>query len=51
VIGFLRQASVAIWRVSVRLSDAASAVAVEERSWFNDNTDAAVLPAERGHNR
>ena len=49
VIGFLRQASFAIRRVSVRLSDAASGVAVEERSWFNDNTDAAVLAAEVAH--
>jgi 3-hydroxy-3-methylglutaryl CoA synthase len=35
--------------VSVRLSHTASGVAVEERSFFNDSTDAAVLAAEVAH--
>jgi hypothetical protein len=49
VVGFLRQAGWGIRRVSVRLSHAASGVAVEERTWFNDSTDAAVLAAEVAH--
>ena len=49
VVGFLRQAGCAIRRVSVRLSHTASGVAVEERSWFNDSTDAAALAQEVAH--
>ena len=49
VVGFLRQAGCAIRRVSVRLSDTASGAAVEERSWFNDSTDAAALAEEVAH--
>ena len=45
VVGFLRQAGYAIRRVRVRLSDA-SGVAVEEKIWFNDSTDAAALAEE-----
>jgi hypothetical protein len=45
VLGFLRQTGCAIGRVHVRLSDA-SGVAIEERSWFNDSTDPAVLATE-----
>ena len=45
VVGFLRGAGCAIGRVHVRLSDA-SGVAIEERSWFNDSIDAAVLATE-----
>jgi hypothetical protein len=49
VVGFLREAGCAIRRVSVRLSDATSGVAVEEKSWFNDSTDATTLAAEVAH--
>jgi hypothetical protein len=35
--------------VSVRLSDPASGVTVEEKSCFNDSTDAAALAAEVAH--
>jgi hypothetical protein len=49
VVAFLGQAGCAIRRVSVRLSDAASGVVVEEKSWFNDSTDAVVLAAEVAH--
>jgi TolB-like protein len=49
VVGFLRQTCCAIRRVSVRLSDAASGISVEERSWFNDSTDAAALAQEVAH--
>jgi hypothetical protein len=45
VVGFLRAAGCAIRRVRVRLSDA-SGVTVDERSWFNDSTDAAALAEE-----
>jgi hypothetical protein len=45
VVGFLRAAAFAITRVRVRLSDA-SGVAVEEKSWFNDSTDATDLAEE-----
>jgi hypothetical protein len=45
VVGFLRAAGRTIRRVRVRLSEA-SGVTVEEKSWFNDSTDAAVLAAE-----
>jgi hypothetical protein len=45
VVVFLRGAGSAIGRVRVRLSDA-SGVAIEERSWFNDRTDPAVLATE-----
>jgi hypothetical protein len=45
VVGFLRQGGYAIGRVRVRLSDA-SGIAVEERIWFNDSTDAAALAEE-----
>ena len=45
VAGLLRSAGCAIGRVRVRLSDA-SGVAIEEKSWFNDSTDAAALAAE-----
>jgi hypothetical protein len=46
VVGFLRQAGCAIRRVNVRLSEAASGVAIEEKGWFNDSTDAAALAEE-----
>jgi hypothetical protein len=45
VVGFFRGAGCAIGRVRVRFSDA-SGVAIEEKTWFNDSTDAAVLAAE-----
>jgi hypothetical protein len=45
VVAFLRQTGRAIRRVRVRLSDA-SGVAVEEKIWFNDSTDAAALAEE-----
>ena len=45
VLGFLRGAGCAIGRVHVRLSDA-SVVAIEEKSWFNDSTDPAILATE-----
>jgi hypothetical protein len=45
VVGFLRAAGPTTRRVRVRLSDA-SGVAVEEKIWFNDSTDAAALAAE-----
>jgi hypothetical protein len=45
VVGLLRQAGCAIRRVRVRLSHA-SGVAVEERIWLNDSTDAAALAEE-----
>jgi hypothetical protein len=45
VVGFLREVGCAIGRVRVRLSDA-SGVAIEEKTWFNDSTDAAALVAE-----
>ena len=45
VVAFLPAAGCAIVRVRVRLSDA-SGVAVEERIWFNDSTDAAALAGE-----
>ena len=45
VVAFLRAAGCAIVRVRVRLSDA-SGVAVEERIWFNDSTDAAAIAEE-----
>jgi hypothetical protein len=48
VVGFLRPAGLAIRCVRVRLSDA-SGVAVEEKSWFNDSTDAAALAEEVAH--
>lgn len=48
VVGFLRSAGLAVRRVRVRLSDA-SGVAVEEKSWFNDSTDAAALAEEVAH--
>jgi hypothetical protein len=48
VVGFLRGAGCAIGRVRVRLSDA-SGVAIEEKSWFNDSTDAAALAEEVAH--
>jgi len=44
-VAFLRQAGRAIRRVRVRHSDP-SGVAVEERIWFNDSTDAAGLAEE-----
>ena len=46
VVGFLRQSGRRIRRVGVRLSDTTSGVAVEEKSWFNDSTDAAALAEE-----
>jgi hypothetical protein len=49
VVGFLRHVGWAIRRVSVRLSNAASGVAVEDKSWFNESTDAAALAAEVAH--
>jgi hypothetical protein len=45
VVAFLRGVGSAIGRVRVRLSDA-SGVAIEDRSWFNDSTDPAVLATE-----
>ena len=45
VVGFLRGAGCAIGRVRLRLSDA-SGVAIEEKSWFDDSTDAGVLASE-----
>ena len=45
VVGFLWAAGCAIRSVRVRLSDA-SGVAIEEKSWFNDSTDAAALAEE-----
>jgi hypothetical protein len=45
VVGFLCAAGCAIRSVRVRLSDA-SGVAIEEKSWFNDSTDAAALAEE-----
>jgi hypothetical protein len=45
VVGFLRAAGSAIRCVRVRLSDA-SGLAVEEKIWFNDSTDAAALAEE-----
>ena len=46
VASFLRQAGYAIRCVNVRLSEAVSGVAIEERSWFNDSTNAAALAEE-----
>jgi hypothetical protein len=48
VVGFLREAGRTIGRVRVRLSDA-SGTAVEDKSWFNDSTDAAELAEEVAH--
>jgi hypothetical protein len=45
VAAFLRAAGRTIGRVRVRLSDA-SGVAVEEKIWFNDSTDAGALAEE-----
>jgi hypothetical protein len=45
VAEFLRGSGCAIGRVHVRLSDA-SGVAIEEKSWFNESTDPAVLVTE-----
>jgi hypothetical protein len=45
VVAFLRQGGRAIRRARVRLSDP-SGVAVEERIWFKDSTDAAGLAEE-----
>jgi hypothetical protein len=45
VLGFLRQTGGAIRRVRLRLSDA-SGVAVEERIWSSDNSDAPALAEE-----
>jgi hypothetical protein len=45
VIGFLCAAGCAIRSVRVRLSNT-SGVAIEEKSWFNDSTDAAALAEE-----
>jgi hypothetical protein len=45
VLGFLRRAGCAIGRVRLRFSEACG-VAVEERIWFNDTTDAAALAEE-----
>jgi hypothetical protein len=45
VVAFLCQAGCAIRRVRVRLFDP-SGVAVEDRIWFNDSTDAAALAEE-----
>lgn len=45
VVRLLRGTGCTIGRVRVRLSDA-SGVAIEEKSWFNDSTDAEVLAAE-----
>jgi hypothetical protein len=48
VVGFLCAAGCAIRSVRVRLSDA-SGLAIEEKSWFNDSTDAAALAEEIAH--
>jgi hypothetical protein len=48
VVGFLRSSGRTISRVRVRLSDAAG-VAVEEKIWFNDSTDATALAGEVAH--
>jgi hypothetical protein len=48
VVAFLHQAGHGIQRVRVRLSDA-SGVAVEEKIWFNDSTDATALAEEVAH--
>jgi hypothetical protein len=48
VVGFLITAGRTIRRVRVRLSDA-SGVAVEEKIWFNDSTDATALAEEVAH--
>ena len=45
VLGFLCQTGGAIRRLRLRLSDA-SGVAVEERIWSSDNSDAAALAEE-----
>ena len=45
VASFVRNAGCAIRRVRVRLCDA-SGVAVGDKSWFNDSTDAAALAEE-----
>jgi hypothetical protein len=41
----MRGVGCAIGRVTVRLSDA-SGVAIEEKSWLNESTDAVALAAE-----
>jgi hypothetical protein len=45
VVGFLREAGCTIGRVRVRLSDP-SGVAIGEKSWSNESTDATALAAE-----
>ena len=45
VVGFLCATGCAIRSVRVRLSNA-SGVAIEEKNWFNDSTDAAALAEE-----
>jgi hypothetical protein len=45
----MRHVGCAIRCVSVGLSDAASGVTVEEKSWFSDSTDAAALAEEVVH--
>ena len=47
-VGHIAANGLAIKCVRVRLSDA-SGVAVEEKSWFNDSTDAAALAEEVAH--
>jgi hypothetical protein len=48
VVGCLRSAGHSISRVRVRLSDA-SGIAVEEKIWFNEDTDATALAEEVAH--
>jgi hypothetical protein len=48
VVGFLRAAGRTTKRVRVRISDA-SGVALEEKIWFNDSTDATTLAEEVAH--
>jgi len=45
VVGFICHAGCAIRRVRLTLSDA-SGVAVEDKLWLNDGTDAAALAEE-----
>jgi len=45
VVGFIRQAGSAVRRVRLTLSDT-SGVAVEDKLWLNDSTDAAALAEE-----
>jgi hypothetical protein len=48
MVGFLRAAGRTVKRVRVRLSDT-SGVAVDEKIWFNDSTDAIAIAEEVAH--